>query len=171
MSDKNTDDSLQDRLRRELDEVLEEYDADKKLEDAKRQFFKRVVDNRDKSGSVDDLLGDADEMFDDLFDDSGGADDSHTHSRRHVEDGYVHIVTDLPGYYEDEVDLRVDNDGQTVRVNAESQDNHRETVSRVFELENEVDLDGCEATLERGVLTVQLPLQDEDSDRTTISLN
>lgn len=84
------------------------------------------------------------------------------------EDGDVVVVTDLPGFEEDQVDLTAD--AERVRVEAVAEeDMYRDSLTQVFNLPVEVEANRAEATFQNGVLEVRLPKVDPD-DQTTITI-
>ena len=84
----------------------------------------------------------------------------------------VVVVADLPGFAEEDISLTAD--AERVRIQAVATDEmRRESVSHVYNLPAEVHADQADATLENGVLTVQLPKvdpDDDDDDQTSITI-
>lgn len=84
------------------------------------------------------------------------------------------VTVDLPGYSQDDIDLRVDR--ETVTINAEyeqedteegvqyhRQERRRESVRRRIPLPEGVEAEQASATYNNGVLTVTLPKLDPES--------
>lgn len=96
-------------------------------------------------------------------------------------DGEFAVICNLPGFTEDDIDLRVTD--HTLHIHAEHEGEtgiedddyiHRERkhadVSRTVSLPGNIDEDDVSATFENGVLMVTLPkLESEDGHRISIS--
>lgn len=67
-------------------------------------------------------------------------------------DGIITLRLDLPGFKIE--DIRLESDGQSVRVQAE---NKQRTITRTWQLGQRVDLDKAQAKLELGELVITLP--------------
>ena len=84
------------------------------------------------------------------------------------------VTVDLPGYSQDDIDLRVDREAVTVSAEYEAeetdesaqfhrQERRRESVRRQIALPEEVQAQDATATYNNGVLTVTLPKLDPES--------
>ncbi len=84
------------------------------------------------------------------------------------------VSVDLPGYTQDDIDLRVDRETMTINADYETeeaddsaryhrQERRRESVRRQIQLPEAVQAQDATATYNNGVLTVQLPKLDPDS--------
>jgi len=84
------------------------------------------------------------------------------------------VSVDLPGYDQDDIDLRVDRDSVTISAEYEAeeaddaaqfhrQERRRESVHRQIALPEEVQAQDATATYNNGVLTVTLPKLDPES--------
>ena len=85
------------------------------------------------------------------------------------------VTVDLPGFSQDDIDLRVDRDSVTISAEYEEseveenaqyhrQERRRESVRRQLPLPQEVEAETASASYNNGVLTVTLPkLEPEDS--------
>jgi len=84
------------------------------------------------------------------------------------------VSVDLPGYDQDDIDLRVDRDSVTISAEYEAeetdddaqfhrQERRRESVRRQIALPDEVQAQDATATYNNGVLTVTLPKLDPES--------
>lgn len=90
------------------------------------------------------------------------------------------LTADLPGFGREDVELRVDD--RTLRIDADRtpaetdgefvrRERSRGSVGRSVTLPDAVAVDGIDATLADGVLTVRLPKRDPDDGGTRIEVN
>ena len=94
------------------------------------------------------------------------------------DEGY-HIKVLVPGFDKDEIDVSLVN--HTLKVLADKKTPSKEEmlheeispcrVERSFELAYELDIDKIEAKLEKGVLTIFVPLETEDKHTTKIEIH
>lgn len=84
------------------------------------------------------------------------------------------VTVDLPGFSQDDIDLRVDREALTINAEYESdeeeenahyhrQERRRQSVRRRIPLPEEVDAESATAEYNNGVLTVTLPKLDPES--------
>lgn len=84
------------------------------------------------------------------------------------------VTVDLPGFSQDDIDLRVDQEALTIGAEYEAEDSEetaqyhrqerrRESVRRQIPLPEAVDAQDASATYNNGVLTVTLPKLDPES--------
>lgn len=103
-------------------------------------------------------------------------------------DAGIELVADLPGFYDDEVSVELDNETKSLKIIAEKEEEKveeeniddkkvEETVvqrserrkssryERVITFDTKFDEDKTEASLERGVLTVKLPFDEKTAPK------
>lgn len=167
-----------DQLLRQLQDALEQMNnQNRDRDDDQQNPFDSLID-----GSAFENISDLENMDQkNLFDgpleqfDFGGYQDLTSQQDDsgpqgvHTEGDDVVVVVDLPGYTEEQITLTADN--YQLRVDAEAtEDMRRDSVSKVYQLDNEVVSEEASAELENGVLTVRLPMRNPSEDETQIDI-
>lgn len=92
-------------------------------------------------------------------------------SEIHEDEDSVKVIVDLPGYTEDDISIKFTGDMLLVEADATDGELQRRSMQKKFRIEQNAIVDETEARFENGVLTVEIPTEEEDNSGTEIRIS